>query len=265
MKRPEAPSRDEWMDERVEAFVDGDLSRDEHATFVSILEDNPFWQTQVRQAEHIREGLHKLPEKPCPADVTKAIFEHTTRAPVHAPLPWWKDLLQQMVQAWRALMTAHRRPVVDYAVGLALVGMAAFFIINPLDNGTSRTATNVSSTLNTAPIQAPYSKAEIDRATQRAVQAFDQLSAAGRKAATTVQNQLRGATSPAATSPEASSPAATRPDSDAASDPASQATSDRTPEPKEGLTPQGTASASSGETSPQATPTPAKSTPATDQ
>jgi len=126
-----------------------------------------------------------------------------------------------MMQAWRALMTAHRRPVVDYAVGLALVGMAAFFIINPLDNGTSRTATNVSSTLNTAPIQAPYSKAEIDRAKQRAVEAFDRLSAAGRKAAHTVQNQLRGATSPVATRPASE-----------------KATSDRAPEQEAASTPQ---------------------------
>jgi len=242
MKRPDVPSRDEWMDERVEAYVDGDLSHDEQSTFVSILEDSPFWQTQVRQAERIREGLHELPEKPCPADVTETIFQHTTRAPIHAPLPWWKDVLQQMMQAWRALMTAHRRPVVDYAVGIALVGMAAFFIVNPLDNGTSRTATNVSSTLSTAPIQAPYSQAEIDRAKQRAVHAFDQLSAAGRKAATTVQSQLRGATSPAATRPVSE-----------------EATSNRAPEQEEA------SSAQDVPVTDSATSNPAASTPTTDR
>lgn len=198
MKRPDAPSRDEWMDERVEAYVDGDLSPDEHSTFVSILDDNPFWQMQVRQADRIREGLNDFPEKPCPADVTEAIFEQTTRASAHAPLPWWKDVLRQMMQAWRALMTAHRRPAVDYAVGLALVGMAAFFIINPLDTNTSGTATNVSSTLNTAPIQAPYSNADVQRATQRAYSAFNHVFSAGQKASDTVQQQLKDAAAPAA-------------------------------------------------------------------
>lgn len=199
------------MDERVEAYVDGDLSPDEQSTFVSILDDNPFWQMQVRQAERIREGLHELPEKPCPADVTEAIFERTTRASAHAPLPWWKDLLRQMMQAWRALMTAHRRPVVDYAVGIALVGMAAFFIINPLDTNTSGTATNVSSTLNTAPIQAPYSNADVQRATQRAYSAFNHVFNAGQKASDTVQEQLKDAAAPAAdhTSAQATDSAST--------------------------------------------------------
>ena len=181
MKRPDAPPRDEWMDERVEAYVDGDLSPDEHSTFVSILDDSSFWQMQVREAERIREGLHEFPEKPCPAEVTDAIFEQTTRAPAHAPLPLWKDTLRHVMQAWRALMTAHRRPVVDYAVGIALVGMAAFFIVNPLDTNTSGTATNVSSTLNTAPIQAPYSNADVQRATQRAYTAFNHIFTAGQE------------------------------------------------------------------------------------
>lgn len=187
------------MDERVEAYVDGDLSPDEQSTFVSILDDNSFWQMQVRQAERIREGLHELPEKPCPADITEAIFEQTTGASAHAhaSLPWWKNLLRQMMQAWRALMTAHRRPVVDYAVGIALVGMAAFFIVNPLDTNTSGTTTNVSSTLNTDPIQAPYSNTDVQRATQRAYSAFNHVSRAGQKASDTVQKQLKNAAAPA--------------------------------------------------------------------
>ncbi len=223
------------MDERVEAYVDGDLSPDEQSTFASIRDDTPFWQMQVRQAERIREGLHDLPEKPCPADVTEAIFERTTRASAHAPLPWWKNLLRQMMQAWRALLTAHRRPVVDYAVGIALVGMAAFFIINPLDTNTSGTATNVSSTLSTAPIQAPYSNADVQRATQRAYSAFNHVFSAGQTASETVQEQLQDAAAPAANntsaqttdsaSTDASAPDAPQESDDETTDAESQTTS----------------------------------------
>ncbi|NBC84816.1 MAG: hypothetical protein GVY25_01325 [Bacteroidetes bacterium] len=212
MKRPDAPSRDEWMDERVEAFVDGDLTGDEYATFTSILEKDSYWQTQVRQAERIQEELHELPEKPCPSDVTDAIFARTSRAqPAHAALPWWKDLMRQAMQAWRALMTAHRRPVVDYAVGIALVGIAVFFIVNPLDDPANQgpTATNVSSTFNTStPIQAPYSDAEVRFATERAYRALDYFSDAGRKASSVVQQQMKDAASPAANESAATSDAA---------------------------------------------------------
>jgi anti-sigma factor RsiW len=198
------------MDERVEAYVDGDLSGDELDTFTSILTNDSYWQTQVRQAERIREELHELPVQPCPSDVTQAIFEHTTRAEqAHAPLPWWKDLLRQMMQAWRALMTAHRRPVVDYAVGIALVGIAAFFIVNPLDDVTTPTATNVSSTFNTTtPIQAPYSDADVQRAQQRAYRALQYVSTAGQQASTVVQRQMKDAAAPAADTPTASEPTA---------------------------------------------------------
>lgn len=205
MRRPDVPSRDEWMDERVEAYVDGDLSGDELDTFTSIMNNHSYWQTQVRQAERIREELHELPVQPCPSDVTQAIFEHTTRAEqAHAPLPWWKDLLRQMMQAWRALMTAHRRPVVDYAVGIALVGIAAFFIVNPLDDVNTPTATNVSSTFNTTtPIQAPYSDADVQRAQQRAYRALQYVSTAGQQASSVVQRQMKDATAPAADTPNA--------------------------------------------------------------
>ncbi|PEN12949.1 hypothetical protein CRI94_13195 [Longibacter salinarum] len=204
MRQPDVPSRDDWMDERVEAFVDGDLTGDEYATFTSILEDDTYWQTQVRQAERIRERLHELPEKPCPSDVTHAIFERTSRAHAsHVALPWWKDLLRQAMQAWRALMTAHRRPVVDYAVGVALVGIAVFFIVNPLEDPANQgpTATNVSSTFNTAaPIQAPYSEADVQRATQRAYRAFDYISNAGKRASSVVHDEMQQAASPASQS-----------------------------------------------------------------
>lgn len=197
MRRPESPSRDEWMDARVEAYVDGDLSRDERQTFESIMDDNPHWRVQVRQAERIQNELHDLPTPSCPADVTQAIFERTSRA--HQPLPWWKDLLQQFVQTWRALVSARRRPVVDYAVGIALVGVAVFFIVNPIDPGSSTpNPAQTSSTLDmNAPIQAPYSKADVQRATARAAWTFQYVSTAGDRASKALQSSLEAAAAPA--------------------------------------------------------------------
>lgn len=199
MKRPNPPSRDEWMDERVEAYVDGDLRPDELDTFTSILDDAPYWQTQVRRARQVQEGLHEISTQPCPPDVTSSILEHVRHARSQPAMPWWKQMLQEMMHTWRALVAAQRRPVVDYAVGLALVGIAVFFIINPLeDPANSDVATSVSSTFSTAPITAPYSDAEIRRATVRAYEALNQFSLAGQQASETVQTRMRDAASPAA-------------------------------------------------------------------
>jgi len=198
MKRPNPPSRDEWMDERVEAYVDGDLRPDELDTFTSILDNAPYWQTQVRRARQVQEGLHEISTQPCPPDVTSSILEHVRHARSQPAMPWWKQMLQEMMQTGRALVAAQRRPVVDYAVGLALVGMAVFFIINPLeDPANSEVATSVSSTFSTAPITAPYSDAEVRRATVRAYEALNQFSVAGQQASETLQDRMRDAASPA--------------------------------------------------------------------
>ena len=174
MKQLEASSRDEWMDARVEAYVDGDLSGEELTQFERILEEDERWQVQVQQARRIQDALHDLPQPSAPPEVTRSILNQTTRA--HRPLPLWKDLLQQAVQTWRALIAARRRPAVDYAVGLAFVAVAVFFIIWPLSNGTSPSngPAQVSSQLQ-VPVTAPYSEADIERARAKTKWTFEYI------------------------------------------------------------------------------------------
>lgn len=229
MRRLESPSREEWMDARVEAYVDGDLSRDERQTFESIMDDDPYWRVQVRQAERIQNELHDFPTPSCPPNVTQAIFDRTSRA--HQPLPWWKDLLQQLVQTWRALVSARRRPVVDYAIGISLVGVAVFFIVNPIDPGSPASPpAQTSSTLDmNAPIQAPYSQADVERATARAAWTFQYVSSAGDRASKALQSSLEAAAAPAsgknAPTADASQPISDDADAPAESDAESASTS----------------------------------------
>ena len=61
------------MDERIEAYVDGDLPADEQARFERALQTAPRWRAHVEQARIIRDGLHTLPRLACPPSVAEAV------------------------------------------------------------------------------------------------------------------------------------------------------------------------------------------------
>lgn len=186
MKRPETSSYEEWMDQRVEAYVDGDLPEEERDRFEQILADDEYWRVQVRQARRIQDALHDLPTPVSPPSLTQSILSHTSRA--HQPLPWWKDALQHLMHTWRALVAARRRPSVDYAVGLALVAVAVFFIVMPLNDAPSPTQS--ASQLNT-PLTAPYSPSEVEHAERKVKWTFGYLDDLADSAAHTVESKVR--------------------------------------------------------------------------
>lgn len=192
MKRPDASSQMEWMDARVEAYVDGDLPDDEKARFEQIMQDNDYWEKQVNQACRIRDSLRSFPQPTAPPELTQRIFEQTSRA--HHSLPWWREMLQSVMQTWRAVVAARQQPVVDYAVGLALVTVAIFFIVMPFENGVTPNGVSpqVSSQLD-VPITAPYSEAEVKRAVVKTKWTFEHVSDVGDQTARIVQEEVRRA------------------------------------------------------------------------
>ena len=58
MKQLDASSRDQWMDARVESYVDGDLSGEEQMQFERILEEDDYWKTQIQQARRIQDTIY---------------------------------------------------------------------------------------------------------------------------------------------------------------------------------------------------------------
>ena len=68
------------MDERVEAYVDGDLSPAERARFEEGLRLHALWRAHVEQARAVRNELHALPRLTCPPRVVEAV-----RAEVRQP------------------------------------------------------------------------------------------------------------------------------------------------------------------------------------
>ncbi|WP_022836564.1 zf-HC2 domain-containing protein [Salisaeta longa] len=135
------------MDARVEAYVDDELSDAERARFEAIAAHDSTWRREIQQARQIRSALHHTDLPSCPPAVTEAVLERTVRrheAP--APMVWWRKTLQRLTHATRALVAARRQPVVDYAVGLALVAVAAFFIFNPITPASTSQTTQSSNT-----------------------------------------------------------------------------------------------------------------------
>lgn len=219
MKRPESSSYNEWMDQRVEAFVDGDLPEEERERFEQHLSDDAYWREQVRQARRIQTSLHELTLPSTPSDLTQSILNHTSRAATKGahngapqPLSWWKDWLQNAVHTWRALVSARQRPVVDYAVGLALVAVGVFFIVVPINDAPSPPSQNASQ-LN-APVTAPYSAEDVERAETKVKWTFDYLSTLSDDASTSIEASVRKALldDSSAVAPDASAPDAPAPD-----------------------------------------------------
>lgn len=184
MKQPDVSPQHEWMDERVEAYVDGVLPDDEIERFEAVLQEEAHWEEQVQQASRIQESLHDMRTPPAPPALTQRILQQTSRG--HRPMPWWKRTLQQMIHSWRALGAARRHPVFDYAVGIAFVAMAVFFIAMPLGREAQPPA-QISSQFETT---APYSAEEIRHAAESAQWTLTSLSELGAETTRSLRNQV---------------------------------------------------------------------------
>lgn len=102
MKPFDAPPNADWLDDRVEAYLDGDLAAAEAAVFEAHLLQNEVWEEEMLLAEQIRQGLRALPEPWCPPAVTAAVLA-TVRQQVRQA--WWTRLTdgfrQQTALLWR--------------------------------------------------------------------------------------------------------------------------------------------------------------------
>lgn len=67
---------DAWMNDRVEAYVDGTLSAPARARFEARLRVDPCWQEQVERARSIRDALQARCPPPPPSDLTDALLRH---------------------------------------------------------------------------------------------------------------------------------------------------------------------------------------------
>ncbi len=107
----------DWMDDRLEAYLDGDLTPEEAARFERGLSGDD-WAAELRRAASIRDGLHAMPLPECPPHVTRAVLREARR---RARAEWLHRTREGLTHAWR--LTA--RPALAMAVLVALVVVAA--------------------------------------------------------------------------------------------------------------------------------------------
>lgn len=113
------PDRD-WMDSRVEAYLDGELPADEEAMFKEVLAADPYWRYQVDLADGIQATLRTLPQPECPSHVVDAIYDRTIKAER-------KQRVRDYVGWWREVWLDVRQPALAMAVLLTIVVGTALF------------------------------------------------------------------------------------------------------------------------------------------
>lgn len=174
----------EWMDARVEAFIDEDLPEDEQSLFQQRMHDNPYWTEQVRRAERIRDELQALPMFATPEHLTESVLNQTVRARGN---PSWVSRMEDRFGHWVVVFwESFQNPVVDYAVGVALIAVAAFFIVNPINpNGPAHQADLIGPT--PAP---PYTAAEIQQAQAEAKWTIAYVAEVSERTENTIQEDV---------------------------------------------------------------------------
>lgn len=203
---------DDWMDERVEAYVDGTLPADEAVRFEAALETTPHWKTQVRHATRIRTALHESPTPSCPPECTEAILDQTVRASAdatatagHAAPDSSADARPSWLDRIAAAFDVLAQPAYGTALAAVLVAALAWLIADPvLPQFASDTAPPTESR-----IEAPYTDEEVAQAHAEAELVLAYISDASQEASTTAEREMERALSPFLDARNDASPSAT--------------------------------------------------------
>lgn len=68
-----------WIDERIEAYLDGELSAEEQSKFERLMEEEQTWQQEMSWAVTIRDELRAVPTPAPPPHLDKAIMKEVRK------------------------------------------------------------------------------------------------------------------------------------------------------------------------------------------
>jgi len=179
MKPHNPSSQHEWMDDRVEAYVDGDLPADEQARFEGILAEQPHWQVQVSHAQRIRDALHRMPQPTCPPQVTDAVMSRArrpTNGQATSTERWWNWI-------WRELdieMQTGWKPALAFAT-LLLIIVTSSLLTDPQ---------STAGLLDQPTVSQQYSTTEIQRAESQAKWAIAYIAQVGQTTGSTMERAV---------------------------------------------------------------------------
>jgi anti-sigma factor RsiW len=167
------------MDDRVEAYVDGDLSADERARFEGILDEQPHWQAQVSHAKRIRDALHRMPQPTCPPQVTDAVMSRARRrsnGQATTAEHWWNWI-------WRELdieMQTGWKPALAFATLLMII-VTSSLLTDPQ---------STAGLLDQPTVSQQYSPTEIQRAESQAKWAIAYIAQVGQTTGSTMERAI---------------------------------------------------------------------------
>ncbi len=104
----------QWADDHIERFVDGELTGADRDRFVALLADEPWLRSQVAAARRIHEELASIPLAVCPESVTRNVL-------AHARADWWIALPRRLAEGFRRMADAGLRPALAMALLLIVV------------------------------------------------------------------------------------------------------------------------------------------------
>jgi anti-sigma factor RsiW len=124
VRQPEFDINDEtWVEERIEAYVDNQLTPDEKVLFERVLIQGPGCE-EVEVAYRIRNGLRNLPAPSCPPHITEAVLLHARRE-AKRPSLWWTE-----PDVWHRWWDGALKPAMAMGM-LALLVISAALIERP--------------------------------------------------------------------------------------------------------------------------------------
>lgn len=114
MKRFEHNTAVAWMEDRIEAYLDGELEEAERASFERHLAGDQAWEAELFLAGKIRNGLQALPQPVCPPHVMHAVLAEVAQLEQRS----WRHRLKGWADRWWA---AFWQPSLAMALLLAVV------------------------------------------------------------------------------------------------------------------------------------------------
>ncbi|MDZ4700502.1 MAG: hypothetical protein SH809_12415 [Rhodothermales bacterium] len=160
---------DAWIDERLEAFLDGDLPPEELARMERVLANDPTWHVRLTLATRIQAELRASFTPAVPAGLTRVILSRARRA--HRAQvwgDWWRTGLQTFLARFRAA----------WQPALALTSIAALATFLYLAGGFNASRT------------APATVPDVEQALAEVKWTLGYISKTGRKTGESVQSAI---------------------------------------------------------------------------
>lgn len=115
----------EWLDERVEAYVDGELSGEELLRFEAALEESASLRSAVATARQIRQFMASMPLPPCPEPAVSEVLRLASESRRSVPM---RDRYIEALRPRRRLLH-----VFAMAAVIAAVAIGGSLIFRDLD------------------------------------------------------------------------------------------------------------------------------------